>query len=133
MPPADPPAASFVVWRLGDALLAVPLDVVDEVAPVDASGQARGRTGSWAVVDPPGLPRSDHPRQAVVVRVTGGEGRLALAADEVDGVRDAATAAVLDPPPWLAALSSGHTRSLIRLDDRRVAAVLDVAAVQAGL
>jgi len=129
VPPADAGPGTLVVWRLGDALLAVPLDAVEEVVAVGGDRQARGREVVLDVVDPPGLPPHESPRHAVIIRAVGTARRVALAADQVEGVRDPSDAPALDPPPWLAALASVHTRTLVRLDDRRVAALLDVAAL----
>jgi chemotaxis signal transduction protein len=127
----------MVVWRLGDALLAVALGAVDEVVGVDADGLARARGGALELRAPPGLDLPPGSRHAVVIASGAGEGagpgspsqRLALAADEVVGVYEAADVSPLPPPDWLGRLDAGHLSGLIRLQDGRVAATLDPDAL----
>jgi chemotaxis signal transduction protein len=115
-----------VVWRLGELLLAVPLADVEEIAPVDADTRfASSRGAALEVVPPHGVPMAAEPRRAVVVR--GGPGvRVALAADDVEGVLPAGAAAGVAPPAWLAGLDLRHVAHLVRLADGRIAAVLMV-------
>jgi chemotaxis signal transduction protein len=126
---------ALVVWRLGDALLAVPLHDVDEVVGVDPAGLARAREGPLELRAPPGLELPAASHQAVVVG--GGEAapgsarpkRMALAADEVEGVYGSDEASSEAPPTWLGEIGSPHLASLVRLQDGRVAAALDVGAL----
>jgi chemotaxis signal transduction protein len=130
-----PERGSVVVWRLGEALLAVDLDAVDEVVGVEAGGRARARTGLLELVAPPGLTLPTASRQAVVVRGGGGDrapSRLALAADQVEGVYGADQATTVARPAWLASLDAPHVAGLVQLDDGRLAAALDVGALFGG-
>jgi hypothetical protein len=124
MSPTD--AVTLVVWRSGDALLAVALAAVEAIAPVGADGQALARAGALELRSPPGLPPPAGARQAVVVRRGAGDARqrVALPADHVEGVLEA-RGPVREPPPWLAGLGAGHLAGLILLEDGRVAATLD--------
>lgn len=126
---ADP--GPVVVWRLGDALLAVELDAVEAVVSVDTDGRARTRAGLLEITTPPGLDSSGASRHAVVLLRCDGEeeARIALAADEVEGVVEPDDASAVDPPEWLASVESAHLRALVPLADRRVAALLEVAAL----
>jgi chemotaxis signal transduction protein len=127
----------MVVWRLGDALLAVALGAVDEVVGVGADGRARARGGALELHAPPGLDLPAGSRQAVIIASGAGEGvgagsppqRLALAADEVEGVYEAGDVSPLPPPGWLGRLDAPHLTGLIRLQDGRVAAALDPDAL----
>jgi len=134
VPPADPSAdspadpgsdpARALVWRSGDALLAVPVDAVLEVTDTDDEGRARSRRGPVPLSAVPGLQPAGHARRAVVVR-SGGT-TLALAADEVEGVREYTVRESAPTPPWLGTLPTGHLAGLVRLDEGRVAALLAV-------
>lgn len=113
-----------LVWRLGDALLAAPLEAVVEVTIVGADGRAVTRAGPVDLTAPPGARSSSVPQRAVVVRARGDT--LALAADEVEGVvprtlRDSAVT-----PSWLRSLPTTHISGLVRLDGGRVAALLAI-------
>lgn len=50
-----PDRGLLVVWSVADALPAVPLDAVVEIAPVGADGRALGRDGALEVTVPPGM------------------------------------------------------------------------------
>lgn len=132
MPPADRPAAParVVVWRLGDALLAVDVDRVVEIAPVDPDGRARSRLGALTLAVPPGLAAPARPQRAVVLRTS--RGPVGAPADAVEGVHECAPGTVGAPPAWLAGLSEAGVRALVRLDDRRIAALLEPDALVAA-
>jgi chemotaxis signal transduction protein len=120
-----------VVWTLGEAVLAVALEVVDEVVGVDGEGLARARSGALQLTAPPGLDIPATSRQAVVVRSGEAESpaRLALAADQVEGVYDSDHATLVARPGWLGRLHAPHMASLVQLHDGRLAAALDVDAL----
>lgn len=126
MPP-DSARRRVVVWRVGDALLAAPVDAVVEIAAVDAAGTVRSRVGALDPRTPPGLEPPEAPVRAVVLRAGGGH--LAMAADHVDGVTAWEPGATAPTPDWLRSLPTGHVASLIRLDQDRVAALLAVDAL----
>lgn len=119
--------ARAVVWRIGEALLAVPLDVAMEIAAVGADGQARARTGRLEVRTPPGVTAPPYCPHAVVVRTTGSP--MALAAEAVDGVLAYTERHAVPAPAWLGGLPTDHIAGLIRLNDQRVAALLAVEAL----
>lgn len=114
-------AGTVVVWRLGDAFLAVALEHVVEVTAVE-NGAARGRGGAVDLIVPTGLPDPERPTRAVVLQAD--DRRLAVPADEVYGTRACDPAGVTAVPDWLAALPEAF-RSLVRVDDGRLAALLD--------
>lgn len=120
-------ADEVVVWRLAGALLAVPLAAVVEIAAVTADGRAVTRAGRLELRTPPGLSLAADAAdctRAVVVR-TGG-GAMALAAEVVEGVKPYTKRERAPTPPWIRTLPTEHLAGLIRLDDRRVAALLAV-------
>ncbi|MEJ2503864.1 MAG: hypothetical protein P8177_11235 [Gemmatimonadota bacterium] len=119
-----------VVWRLGDAVLAVPLADTVEIAAVDGEGRADGRGGALALTPPPGLPLPRRATLAVVVRTAAGA--TALAADEVLGVRTVADGGTEPVPAWLGALPTAHIEGMIRVDGDRTAALLDATALGPG-
>lgn len=123
-------AARVVVWRVGDALLAVPLAAAVEIAAVASDGKAVSRAGRLEIRTPPGIPHVSRCPRAVVVRAgpTGGE-LVALAAEAVEGVKAYAEKDAAVTPEWLRGLSMAHVAGLIRVDDRRVAALLAVDAL----
>ncbi|NIP78813.1 MAG: hypothetical protein GWM90_06275 [Gemmatimonadetes bacterium] len=116
MPGADPDRV--VVWRAGEAVLALPVESVIEVAEPGGDGRVRSRAGPLEPMDLPGLP-PDAPRWAVVVRAR--RGAVALAADSVEGVTGAGP--VESAPGWLGPMARDHLRGLVRLTDGRIAAV----------
>jgi hypothetical protein len=124
--PADGP---LLVWRVGDALLAAPLAAVDEVATVGENGRAQARDGEIPVAAGPLPDAARQHRQAVILRRSdvAGEGRLALPADQVDGVVAADQAEALPAPPWLAGIHAPHMAALVRLETGDIAALLDLA------
>lgn len=113
-----------VVWHVGDAILAVPVETVVEIASVDRDGTVRSRTGTLQPITPPGLDPPASPERAVVLR--NASGSLAMAADHVDGVTTCERGAATPTPEWLRTLPTRHLASLIRLDGDRVAALLAV-------
>jgi chemotaxis signal transduction protein len=130
MPPGD--AGAVVVWRLGDAVLAVELGAVDRIVPVGPDGRARTHEGSVRVYTPQGIEPARPPRQAVLLHAGPGGSRLAVAAEHVEGVFDPEDATAIAPPEWLVGLDSTQVRSLIRLVDQRLAVLLDVATLYRG-
>lgn len=120
--PRDRVPDRVVVWRLGEALLAAALDAVAEVAPVGPDGRARTREGSLDLVVPRGLTPAPAAGRAVVL-YAGGR-RVAVPAEEVEGVRHCRPGDVEAPPSWLGALAAPAVRALVRVDDRRIAALL---------
>lgn len=116
-----------VVWSLGEALLAAALHDVVAVAPVGDDGRAHGREGGVGLVVPPGLPPPASPVQAVILDTA--RGRVAVPADGVEGVRECGPGSVAPPPPWLQGLAATVLRGLVRLDDRRIAGLLDPDAL----
>lgn len=124
--PADEPRA--VVWRVGDALLAVPVADTVEVAPV-AGGRAASQLGSLPLHDLPGIPAPGDPRRAVIVRSAAAP--LALPAETVEGVIPYQPGSA-PLPDWLRHLPAPHLDRLVRLDDRRIAALLAVDRLRAG-
>jgi hypothetical protein len=116
-----------VVWRAGEALLAVPLEDTIEIAAVDRDGRAAGRDGPLALEAPPGLPFPDPAPRAVIIRTAGR--RVALAAESVEGVRTVHGEGTDPIPAWLGRLSADHIEGMIRIHGDRVAALLDVDAL----
>lgn len=127
--PMAGPAGRVVVWRVGDATLAVPLDDTVEIAPV-VDGRAVTRSGPLSLRTPAGLARPGDPQHAVVVR-TGGD-HAAMAADAVEGVHEGAGDRTAALPPWLLGVSGEQLAGLIRLDDDRIAALLHARALGPG-
>ena len=124
MSPAEAPRV--VVWRIGGATLALPLDDVVEVVGVDAGGVAIGRDGPVELVHLDGVPARDAPR-AVVLRT--GAGLRALPADAVRGVADAAETRMTAPPDWLSRVRPAHLSALLRLPDDSIATLLSAQAL----
>ena len=122
--PRDSDELQVVVWYVGDAILAAPVETVIEIAPVDREGAVRSRAGTLQLTSPPGLDPPASPERAVVLR--NAAGAVAMAADSVDGVVTCGRGAATSTPEWLRALPTRHLASLIRLDDDRVAAMLAV-------
>jgi hypothetical protein len=141
VPPADRP---IVVWHLRGATLALPLEEVEEIVAVGDDGRARGRAGMLEVVAPPGLEVGEGVRWAVVVRggrltarggkrtagggEGGGEGGVALGADLVEGVVVGGVEVDVRSE-WLGGLDLGHLKELLRLDDGRLVALLDLESL----
>lgn len=119
--------ARAVVWRVGDALLAIPLSAAMEIAAVASDGRAEARSGRLELRTPPGVSALTDCRHAVVVRTA--ESPVALAAEAVDGVLAYTQLDAVPAPAWLRGLSTEHIAGLIRLDDQRVAALLAVEAL----
>lgn len=117
-----------VVWRLGDALLAAPVALVDEVTPLDREGRARCRTGPLALTPIPALEPGTPARNAVVVQ-RGGR-RFALPASTVEGVRTVAGDAH-EAPAWLGRRARRRVTGILMLEDDRLAALLDFAFLDA--
>lgn len=116
-----------VVWRVGDALLAAPLADTAEIAAVSRDGRALSRSGRLELRTPPGLSPPARPRRAVVLRA--GKAALAMAADEVEGVRPYTERHTPATPAWIGTLKADHLAGLIRLDDDRIAALLAIDAL----
>jgi chemotaxis signal transduction protein len=124
-----------LVWRLGGNLLAVDLEFVEEILPVDDTGGVHGRAGALEVLEASVLDATGEPSLAVVVRDTGGQAgpdeagprRLALPAEQVDGVIHAHQAAGLPGPEWMADICAPRITSLVLLDNGRIAALLNLA------
>jgi hypothetical protein len=115
----------IVVWHLRGALLALPLDAVEEIVAIGEDGRARGRGGDLEVTAPPGLGSGEGARWGVVLRATrSAANRLALAADQVEGVM-AGFEEVEVGSEWLGVLDLRHLKALLRLEDGRLAALLD--------
>lgn len=125
MPAAE--AGRVVVWSAGESILAAPIDAVIEVTDRDADGRARSRHGPLDPVALPGV-SVDSADRAVILRAAAGP--VALPADRIDGVMPH-SGPVSDPPPWLEAAARGWFRGLVRLEDGRIAAVLDPGALRA--
>jgi hypothetical protein len=139
VPPADRP---IVVWHLRGATLALPLEEVEEIVAVGDDRRARGRAGVLEVVAPPGLGDGEGVRWAVVVRggrLTarggkrtagggGGGGGVALGADLVEGVMVGGVEVDVRSE-WLGGLDLGHLKALLRLEDGRLAALLDLESL----
>ena len=126
MPPAE--QARAIVWRIGEALLAVPLEAALEVAAVSADGMAMSRKGQLELRAPPGLPPVLDCRRAIIVVTR--DGLVALPAESVDGVLPYSVQDTAATPPWLGRLTTDHLAGLIRLDDHRIAALLAVEALR---
>lgn len=124
MPPGE--ERRVLVWRVGGALLAAPIEVVVEVAPVQ-DGRTDSRAGRMEVRDVPGLRTEREARRAVILRAE--SGLLAVAADEVDGVRSSTPREESPTPGWLRALPTEHVAGLLQLPDARVAALLAVESL----
>lgn len=116
----------MLVWERGQALLALPIEDVVEVAAVPGSGTIRSRGGAVEIALPRGL-EGGPARRAVVVR-RGGE-LSALPADAVDGVTVASHARLSEPPAWIRPLAAPRVRAILRLEDDRLAALLDLDAL----
>jgi hypothetical protein len=128
VPLADGP---IVVWHFRGALLALPLSAVDEIATLDEEGRARARDGALDVQPPPGLGMHDGARWGVVVRrKAAGAAGLALAADRVEGVVPGAREVAVGAQ-WLEGLDLRHLAKLLRLDDGRLVALLDLESLGA--
>jgi hypothetical protein len=143
VPPADRP---IVVWHLRGATLALPLEAVEEIVAVGDDGRARGRAGVLEVMAPPGLEGGEGVRWAVVVRGGrprarggtraagggegggGGGGGVALGADLVEGVVVGGVEVDVRSE-WLGGLDLGHLKALLRLDDGRLVALLDLESL----
>jgi hypothetical protein len=135
VPPADRP---IVVWHLRGATLALPLEAVEEIVAVGDDGRARGRAGVLEVMAPPGLEEGEGVRWAVVVRgarprARGGKraaggGGVALGADLVEGVVVGGVEVDVRSE-WLGGLDLGHLKALLRLDDGRLVALLDLESL----
>jgi chemotaxis signal transduction protein len=96
---------------------------------VDEDGRARGRDGEVQIVDST-LPDAAgwHPRAIAFRHAAGASARrLALPADQVEGVVAAQEAAALTPPPWLARIDAPYIADLVRLETGEIAALLDLA------
>jgi hypothetical protein len=133
-----------VVWHLRGATLALPLEAVEEIVAVGDDGRARGRAGILNVVAPPGLEEGEGVRWAVVVRgerptarggrrtAGGGEGGggVALGADLVEGVVVGGVEVDVRSE-WFGGLDLRHLKALLRLDDGRLAALLDLESLLA--
>ncbi len=116
----------MVVWQSGEALLALDLDTVEEVVKVEPSAdRAVCRAGELELASLPGMPPSPRTRRAVIVRSSSGARRMALGAEQVEGVFRYDSSGSLAPPAWLESLELAHLSNLVRLEDGRLAAVLD--------
>jgi hypothetical protein len=116
----------IVVWHLRGALLALRLDAVEEIVAIGKDGRARGRGGELEVTAPPGLGSGEGARWGVVLRATHRAAkRLALGADQVEGVM-AGFEEVEAGSEWLGVLDLRHLKALLRLEDGRLAALLDL-------
>jgi hypothetical protein len=123
-------------------MLALPLEAVEEIVAVGDDGRARGRAGVLKVVAPPGLGDGEGVRWAVVVRggrltARGGKrtagggaggGGVALGADLVEGVMVGGVEVDVRSE-WLGGLDLGHLKALLRLEDGRLAALLDLESL----
>jgi chemotaxis signal transduction protein len=124
-----PEGGEVVVWRWSEALLALPLFAVQEIAKVSArTGRVRTRHGALELEPPPGVTPGRRAPRAVVVRSRSGTAVKALAADHVDGIL-APGSDVVDLPAWLSSLDARHVSAVIRLEDGRLAALLDLDAL----
>lgn len=112
-----------LVWRVGGALLAAPIETVVEVAPV-REGTTRSRVGRVEIRDVPGLRPEGDAEHAIILRAD--TGLLAIAADEVAGVQTSTPGTQSPTPAWLRALPTEHFAGLLQLPDARVAALLVV-------
>jgi hypothetical protein len=127
--PADGP---IVVWHLRGALLALPLDAVEEIVAIGEDGRARGRAGELEVTAPPGLGSEEGARWGVVLRAPRRAARgVALGADQVEGVM-AGGDEVDGGLEWLGVLDLRHLKALLRLEDGRLAALLDLDSLFTG-
>lgn len=115
-----------LVWSIGGALLAVPLDAVVEIAPI-ADDEARTRGGRLPLRTIASLETTGVARRAVVLR--SGATLMAVAADEVEGVHAASLDDQAPTPAWLTTLPTDHLAGLIQLTDVRVAALLAVESL----
>lgn len=128
MPRAEPD--HVVVWRVGDVLLAVALDDVMEVAAVGDGRTASARGGALTLTAIRGLDtRAEPAHRAIVVRTS--RGPRAVAATEVEGVFESPDIGVHATPRWLEGVETGPVKALVRVDDQRTAALLDVEAIPA--
>lgn len=123
-------ASRVLVWRLGSALLAARLEDVVEVVMVAADGRALSRGGQLEVTPPPGMTSPTRPPRAVVVRA--GAGTMAMAADEVEGVKEYALRDSAPTPAWLRGLPTEHLAGLIHLEGSRVAALLALDTIESA-
>lgn len=121
MPQGD--ARRVLVWSVGGALLAVPIDAVVEVAPFEGD-RTRSRAGRVDLRVVPGLANEGEARHAVILRAA--TGLLAIAADQVDGVQTSTPRDQSPTPDWLGALPTEHLGGLLQLPDARIAALLVV-------
>lgn len=126
MPAPESAPDAVLVWRWGDALLALPVVAVDEVARVGADGQAASRGAAMPVAAIPGLESREAPSTAVIART--GARRVALPAADVEGVV-AVSAAVRDTPGWLGDEARRRIQGVLELTDGRLAAMLRLDAV----
>lgn len=115
-----------LVWSIGGALLAAPLDGVVEIAPIE-DDEARTRTGRLPLRTIAGLEATGVTRRAVVLR--SGTTLMAVVADEVDGVHAASLDDQAPTPAWLTTLPTDHLAGLIHLTDARVAALLAIESL----
>jgi hypothetical protein len=116
----------IVVWHLRGALLALPLDAVEEIVAIGEDGRAGGRGGDLEVTAPPGLGSAEGARWGVVLKgPRRAAKRLALGADQVEGVM-AGFEEVEAGSEWLGMLDLRHLKALLRLEDGRLAALLDL-------
>ncbi len=115
-----------VVWRVAGALLAAPVEDVQEVATTGQDGLARTRVGPMDLTPVPGLRPEQPARHAVVVRA--GADVLALAAEAVEGVRIVSPASLAALPAWLRTLDPGHVAGLVRFGPE-IAALLRLDAL----
>lgn len=123
MSPADGPV---VVWHLHGALLALPLDAVEEIVAIGEDGRAHGRAGDLEVSTPPGLGDGEGVKWGVVLKATRrAAGGVALGADQVEGVKERGDAVALGSE-WLGGLDLRHLEELLRLEDGRLAALLNL-------
>lgn len=115
-----------LVWRVGGALLAAPIDAVVEVAPAEG-GSTDCRAGRLDLRGMPGLQTDGDAPHAVILRAD--SGLFAIAADEVEGVRTSTAREESPTPDWLHTLPTEHLAGLLQLPDARVAALLDVESL----
>lgn len=115
-----------LVWRVGGALLAAPIDAVVEVAAAHG-GSTECRAGRLDVRLVPGLRTDGDAPRAVILRAA--TGLIAIAADEVEGVRTSTVREESPKPGWLRTLPTEHFDRLLQLPDARVAALIAVESL----